>query len=290
MVERVRKEHGIGISFSCKVLESSRSGFYDWHERPESERALENARLVEEIRRVHEQSRGIYGSPRVTEALKSEGKSCSKKRVARLMSENGIKSKTHKKFRVCMTDSKHDLPIAPRVCKTEDVPAAVMAPNQVWVGDLTYIATKEGWLFLAMFMDLFTRKIVGFSLADHMRTEMVVQALEMAIGRQNVVPGTLIVHSDRGVQYAASEFRTKLAEEDFIASMSRKGNCWDNAFAESFFRSLKVELIYQTEFTSRKEAEAAIFEYIEVFYNRERLHSSIGYITPIQCEQLAKAA
>lgn len=290
MVERVRKEHGIGISFSCEVLESSRSGFYDWHERPESERASENARLVEEIRRVHEQSRGIYGSPRVTEALKSEGKSCSKKRVARLMSENGIKSKTHKKFRVCTTDSKHDLPIAPRVCKTEDVPAAVMAPNQVWVGDLTYIATKEGWLYLAMFMDLFTRKIVGFSLADHMRTQMVVQALEMAVGRQNVVPGTLIIHSDRGVQYAASEFRAKLAEEDFIASMSRKGNCWDNAFAESFFRSLKVELIYQTEFSSRKEAEAAIFEYIEVFYNRERLHSSIGYITPIQCEQLAKAA
>jgi putative transposase len=155
---------------------------------------------------------------------------------------------------------------------------------------LTYIATAEGWLYLAMFMDLFTRKIVGFSLADHMRTEMVVQALEMAIGRQNVEPGTLIIHSDRGVQYAASEFRRKLAEEEFIASMSRKGNCWDNAFAESFFRSLKVELVYQNDFTSRKEAEAAIFEYIEVFYNRERLHSSIGYITPIQCEQLAKAA
>jgi putative transposase len=133
MVEQVRQEHSIGISFSCEVLESSRSGFYDWRERPASERASENATLVEEIRRVHEQSRGIYGSPRVTEALKNEGKPCGKKRVARLMSENGIKSKTHKKFRVCTTDSKHDLPIAPRVCKTEDVPEAIMAPNQVWV-------------------------------------------------------------------------------------------------------------------------------------------------------------
>jgi transposase InsO family protein len=265
MVEKMNRDHAVEISFGCEVLEMSRSGYYDWKDRPGSERTLENARLVEDIRRVHEQSRGIYGSPRVTEALKNDGKDCSEKRVARLMAENEIKSKTHKKFKICTTDSNHDLPIAPRIFETENAQAAVMAPDQIWVGDLTYIATAEGWLYLAIFMDLFTRKIVGFSLADHMRTEMVLQALQMGIGRQNVEPGTLIVHSDRGVQYAASEFRDKLSKEDFIASMSRKGNCWDNAFAESFFRSLKVELVYQTEFATRKQAERAIFEYIEVF-------------------------
>lgn len=282
--------HEIEISFSCETCEASRSGYYDWRGRPPSERALENARLVDDIKRVHAKSRGLYGSPRVAEALKNEGQLCNEKRVARLMTENEIKSKTHKKFKVCTTDSNHDLPIAPRVCKTEDVPTAVMAPDQVWVGDITYIETKEGWLYLAIFLDLLTRKIVGFSLANHMRSEMVIEALQMGINRQNVEPGTLIVHSDRGVQYAAQEFRDKLHDEDFIASMSRRGNCWDNAFAESFFRTLKVELVYLTKYETRAEAAAAIFEYIEVFYNRERLHSSIGFMTPIQFEQLAKAA
>ena len=282
--------HDIEISFSCESIEVSRSGYYDWRCRPPSERATENARLVEDIKRVHAKSRGLYGSPRVTAALKTEGNNCNEKRVAKLMTENEIKSKTHKKFRVCTTDSNHNLPIAPRICKTEDVPAAVMAADQVWVGDITYIETAEGWLYLAIFLDLFTRKIVGFSLANHMRSEMVIEALQMGIHRQNVEPGTLIIHSDRGVQYAAKEFRDKLQEEDFIASMSRRGNCWDNAFAESFFRTLKVELVYLTKYSTRAEAAAEIFEYIEVFYNRERLHSSIGYITPIQCEQLAKAA
>lgn len=290
MVEKMKFDFNIEINFSCETLEVSRSGFYDWKDRPESERALENARLVEDIKRVMSESRGLYGSPRVTGALKNEGQSCSENRVAKLMAQNKIKSKTYKKFRVCTTDSNHDFPIAPRVFQTESASEAILAPDQVWVGDLTYIETQEGWIYLAIFLDLFTRKVVGFSIADHMQTEMVLEALQMGIGRQNVEPGTLIVHSDRGVQYAAQEFREKLRDEDFIASMSRKGNCWDNAFAESFFRSLKVELVYQNKFLTRKEAEAAIFEYIEVFYNRERLHSSIGYLTPIQCEQLAKAA
>jgi len=282
--------HSIEINFSCETVEVSRSGYYDWRSRPVSERSLDDARLVEGIRRVHDKSRGLYGSPRVTEALKAEGQSCSEKRVARLMTENQIKSKTHKKFKVCTTDSNHNLPIAPRVCKTEDVPAAIMAADQVWVGDITYIETAEGWLYLAIFLDLLTRKIVGFSLADHMRSEMVIEALEMGTSRQNVEPGTLIIHTDRGVQYAAKEFRDRLNEDEIVVSMSRRGNCWDNAFAESFFRTLKVELVYLTKYETRAEAAAEIFEYIEVFYNRERLHSSIGYITPIQCEQLAKAA
>lgn len=282
--------HGIEIIFSCETLEVSRSGYYDWRGRPISERASANAVLVEDIKRVHAKSRDLYGSPRVTEALKNEGQSCNEKRVARLMAENKIKSRTHKKFKVCTTDSNHNYPIAPRICKTEDVPVAIMAADQVWVSDITYIETAEGWLYLAIFLDLFTRKIVGFSMANHMRSEMVIEALQMGIVRQNVNPSTLIIHSDRGVQYASQEFRDKLHEEDFIASMSRRGNCWDNAFAESFFRTLKVELVYLTKYLSRAEAAAEIFEYIEVFYNRERLHSSIGYITPIQFEQLAKAA
>ena len=278
------------LRLSCEAVEASRSGYYDWRGRSPSERATENRRLVEDIKRVHTKSRDLYGSPRVTEALKNEGQSCNEKRVARLMAENQIKSKTHKKFKVCTTNSNHDFPIAPRVCKTEDVPVAVMAADQVWVSDITYIETAEGWLYLAIFLDLFTRKIVGLSLANHMRSEMVIEALQMGINRQNVEPGTLIIHSDRGVQYAAKEFRDKLYDEDFIASMSRRGNCWDNAFAESFFRTLKVELVYLKKYATRAEAAAEIFEYIEVFYNRERLHSSIGYITPIQFEQLAKAA
>ncbi len=280
----------MGIAFACRDLDVSRSGYYDWLKRPASERALESSRLIVDIQRVHEASRGIYGSPRITGALKKEGQIVSENRVAKLMAENGIKSKTHKKFRVCTTDSGHDLPIAPRVVKTEEVSQAVMAPNQVWVSDLTYIATTQGWIYLAIFLDLFTRKVVGFSLADHMRAGLVIKALEMAIGRQGVEPGTLIVHSDRGIQYASSEFRQKLHQEEFVASMSRKGNCWDNAYAESFFRTLKVELIYQNNCASMEETEKMIFEYIEVFYNRERLHSSLDYLTPIEVEELAKAS
>lgn len=290
LVERMNREQEIGINFGCETLEVSRSGFYDWKDRPPSERAEDSTRLLEKIREAHAQSRGIYGSPRVTEALKNEGIVCGENRVAKLMSENDIHSITKKKFRVVTTDSKHDLPIAPRVFQVEDAAISVMAPNQVWASDLTYVETAEGWLFLAIFLDLFTRKIVGFSMADHMRAEMVVEALEMGIGRQGPFLGSLIVHSDRGSQYAAEEFRNRLEKEDMIPSMSRRGNCWDNAFAESFFRSLKVEMIYQTKFETRAQAKLAIFEYIEVFYNRERLHSGIDYLTPIQCEELAKTA
>ena len=286
----MNRERSVAINFGCEVVEVSRSGYYDWKDRPPSERALENAQLVEQIRAAHAKGRGVYGSPRVAEALKNDGVECGENRVAKLMSQNDIRAKTAKKFKVKTTDSNHDLPIAPRVFKIEDAKAAVMAPNQVWVGDITYVATGEGWLFLAIFLDLFTRKIVGFSTEEHMRTEMVVNALEMGIKRQNVTEAFLIIHADRGVQYAASEFRSKLDEEGFIPSMSRKGNCYDNAFAESFFHTLKNELVYQTEFATREDAKRAIFEYIEVFYNRERLHSGIEYLTPEQCEKLASVA
>ena len=286
----MNRECSVAINFGCEVAEVSRSGFYDWKDRPPSERALENAVLVGQIREAHAKGRGLYGSPRVAEALKNDGVDCGENRVARLMNENEIRAKTAKKFKVKTTDSAHNFPIAPRVFKIEDAKVAVMAPNQVWVGDITYVATGEGWLFLAIFLDLFTRKIVGFSTEEHMRTEMVVSALEMGIKRQNVTEGFLIIHADRGVQYAASEFRSKLDDEGFIASMSRKGNCYDNAFAESFFHTLKTELVYQMEFATREDAKRAIFEYIEVFYNRERLHSGIEYLTPEQCEKLASVA
>lgn len=290
MVERANRENGIEINLACETLEISRSGFYDWKTRPESERALDNAKLVEKIKLVHSQSRGLYGSPRVTEALKNEGLVCGENRVAKLMNQNEIKSVTHKKFRVKTTDSNHNFPIAPREFKIEDAGTAIMAPNQVWASDLTYVETEEGWLFLAIFLDLFTRKIVGFAMEDHMRTEMVIEALEMAIGRQDILRDFLIVHSDQGVQFASNEFREKLDSEGMIPSMSRKANCYDNAFAESFFRSLKVELVYQNKFATREEAKKMIFEYIEVFYNRERLHSGIGYMTPIECEEMALKA
>ena len=286
----MNRDDDVEINFACEVAEVSRSGFYDWKDRPPSERALESAGLVEKIRTAYSKGRGVYGSPRIAAALKNDGVECGENRVARLMNANDIRAKTAKKFKVKTTDSNHSLPIAPRVFKIEDAKVAVMAPNQVWVGDITYVPTGEGWPFLAMFLDLFTRKIVGFSTEVHMRTEMVVKALEMGIMRQNVVETYLIVHADRGVQYAASEFRSKLDDEGFIASMSRKGNCYDNAYAESFFHTLKTELVYQTDFTTREEAKRAIFEYIEVFYNRERMHSGIEYLTPEQCEKLASAA
>ena len=279
---------GVTVKLLCETVEISKSGYYAWSSRPESERAVQNARLTERIRAIHDESDQTYGSPRITAALRTEGFSCSKNRVARLMSESEIVSESVKKFRIKTTDSNHELPIAERIFETENI-EAVMAPNQVWGGDITYVATDEGWLFLAIFLDLFTRKVVGFSCDDNMRVELVLNALAMALGRQDVNDGELIAHSDRGSQYAADEFRKKLAVAGIIASMSRKGNCYDNAHVESFFHSLKTELVYRRNFKTRKEAMQAIFEWIETWYNRQRLHSSLGYMSPEQYEKLALA-
>jgi transposase InsO family protein len=270
-------------------LDISRSGYYAWMERPESERAKENAVLVERIRAIHEKSDRTYGSPRVTDDLRDEGFVVNEKRVARLMRENKIASEAVKKFKVTTTDSNHDLPIAERLFETEHA-GAVMAPNQVWGGDITYVATDEGWLFLAIFIDIFTRKVVGFSCDDNMRTELILKALEMALGRQDVEDGQLIAHSDRGSQYASDAFSARLRLAGIIASMSRKGNCYDNAHVESFFHSLKVELVYRRNFKTREEAKQAIFAWIETWYNRERKHSALGYMTPTEYEELALAS
>jgi len=277
---------GVTVKMACDTLEISRSGYYSWLNRPESERNRENVVLLERIRAIHEKSRQTYGSPRITSTLRTEGIECNEKRVARIMRENQIASEAVKKFKITTTDSNHDLPIAERVFETEHA-ENVMAPNQVWTGDITYIPTDEGWLFLAVFLDLFTRKIVGFSCDDNMKTDLVLNALSMALGRQDVKDGELIAHTDRGSQYASDDYRKKLRLAGIIASMSRKGNCYDNAHVESFFHSLKTELVYRKKFSTRKEAMQAIFEWIETWYNRQRLHSALGYMSPEQYEKLA---
>ena len=289
MVEELTDEY-LGVTILCRTLEVSRSGYYAWKARPESERQRESDELARNIREIFDRSRGTYGTPRIYEKLKELGKNHGKERIRKIMVKEGISAKPKKRF-VKTTDSNHDLPIAPRLFQTENQETMPVKPNEVWASDITYVATDEGWLFLAIFIDLFTRKIVGFSGGDHMRVELVLNALEMALGRQRIENGDpLVGHSDRGSQYAAGAYRQRLEAAGITASMSRKGNCYDNAFAESFFHSLKVELVHRRKFTTRQEAMQAIFEYIEVWYNRERIHSSLGYQTPVEYERVHLAA
>jgi putative transposase len=287
MVQDLHTE-GVTVKLVCDTVQVSKSGYYAWTNRSESDRSKENAALLIRIHAIHEKSKQTYGSPRMTVELQSEGLLCSENRIAKIMRENQIASEAVRKFKITTTDSNHDLPIADRIFETENADA-VMAPNQVWAGDITFIPTDEGWLFLAVFLDIFTRKIVGFSCADNMRTQLILNALEMAMGRQDIVDGELIAHSDRGSQYASGEFSLRLRLAGIIASMSRTGNCYDNAHCESFFHSLKTELVYRTNFKTRKEAMQAIFEWIETWYNRQRRHSGIDYMSPEEYEKLALA-
>jgi len=279
----------VEITLACQTLQVSRSGYYAWLERPESERAVENTNLLIRIRSEFERSKKTYGSPRIAAALRSEGVVVSEKRVARIMRENEIASESVKKFKISTTDSKHNLPIADRIFETENV-GDIIAPNQVWAGDITYVATEEGWIFLAVFLDIFTRKIVGFSSDDNMQSQLIINALDMALGRQNINDGKVVAHSDRGSQFASDIYRKKLELAGIIASMSRRANCYDNAHCESFFHSLKTELVYRTKFKTREEAKQKIFEWIETWYNRQRLHSSLDYMSPEQYEKMALAA
>ncbi len=201
------------------------------------------------------------------------------------MKKAGISGLIKPRFKVKTTDSNHENPIAERVFKTEEPSTHPVKPNEIWASDVSYIPTDEGFVYLATYLDLCTRKVVGFSTDDHMRTELILTALEMALGRQNLINGELLSHSDRGCQYASEDYRNKLESLGVRASMSRKGNCWDNAFAESFFATLKKELIYRKSYKTKEEAKKSIFEYIEVWYNRNRIHSSIGYMTPVQYEE-----
>jgi putative transposase len=264
----------------CLALGVSRSGYYAWRKRPASCRSRKNEELLEKIKSVHKKSKERYGSPRVHNQLLADGESCGRGRVARLMSANGISGKRKRKF-VVTTDSKHDLPVAENILDRE---FDVEEPNTVWLSDITYIPTDEGWLYLAGVLDLCSRAAVGWSMSDSLEKELVMDALKMAYDRRR--PGTgLLHHSDRGSQYASEAYRTLLDNYGMKMSMSRKGNCWDNAVMESFFGTLKRELVHHRRYRTRAEARKDIFEFIEVFYNRERLHSSLGYMSPLDYEK-----
>ena len=270
------------VTVLCRVLEVSRPGFYAWCDRPESKRAAENRALRVRIRAVHKASRETYGSPRVHATLAAEGTRVSRVRIAKLMRAEGLQVRRKRRF-VRTTDSKHNLPVAANVLNRQFTPTE---PNKVWATDITYIWTKQGWLYLAIVIDLFSRLVVGWSMSENIDRHLVLSALGMARARRSPAAG-LLHHSDQGSQYASGEYQADLLAGLMICSMSRKGNCWDNAVAESFFSTLKMELVYRTDFAMREEARAAIFEYIEVFYNRERRHSSLRYLSPEDFEREA---
>jgi transposase InsO family protein len=261
----------------------TRGGYYAWSSRQESPpgpRDIRRRELMGEIQKVYEQSRGTYGSPRVYQELKAQGQSVCENTVARLMKDHGIRSVVRRRFRVRTTDSSHAHPVAPnRLERNFDQDL----PDKAWCADLTYVPTDEGWLYLACVIDLCSRKIVGWSMADHLRAQLCTEALDMALAGRRPSEG-LLHHSDRGVQYACNDYRQLLEEHGIQCSMSGKGDCWDNAVMESFFKTLKSELVYQTHYRTREEARRSIFEYVEVFYNRQRRHSSLGYLSPAQFE------
>ena len=263
----------------CRALGVSPSGYYAFMGRPESRRVREDRRLLVEIKAIHRSSRGTYGSPRVHDHMKAQGMSHSRKRIARLMRQGDIRAKQKRKFKAT-TDSSHGYPVAPNLLKRKFM---AQGPNQKWVADITYIATGEGWLYLAAIMDLYSRRIVGWSMSGSISRQLALDALEMAAGRRHPGPG-LLHHSDRGGQYASDEYQEKLDSYGMKCSMSREANCWDNAAMESWFHTLKVELVNHRYYQSRRQAKADIFEYIEVFYNHRRSHSALGYRPPAEYE------
>lgn len=264
----------------CAVLKVSTSGFYDWRRRKPSERKTSKTVIIASIKRIYADSKGRYGAPRIYRVLLAEGIEITQSTVSRWMQEIGLRAKTIKRFRVVTTDSKHKLPIAHNILNRDFM---ARSPGEIFTSDITYIPTREGWLYLAVTLDLGTRKVAGWSMGSTMTEKLVSDALAMALCRVDVKPG-LIHHSDRGSQYASSGFQEILQDHEIIPSMSRKGNCWDNAPTESFFHTLKTELVYFEDYQTRQEAIKSIFEYIEVFYNRQRLHSSINYQTPVDYE------
>ena len=270
------------VRIVCRVLGVSASGYYAWRKRPPSEAAQRREELTTQIRELHQQKHHhSYGAPRVHQELIATGCPCNRKTVAKLMKQAGIRASTVKKFRVSTTDSSHKLPIADNIVSRDFAPAGM---NITWVTDITYIPTFQGWLYLAAVEDLYSRKIVGWSMSERIDSRLVTDALEMAVNRELPREG-LIAHSDRGVQYASDHYQRVLKQHGVTCSMSRKGNCWDNAPMESFFATLKKELVHQCDYQTRAEAQLSVFEYIETFYNSVRRHSTLGYLSPIMFEQ-----
>ena len=266
----------------CRVLQVSPSGFYVWCQRGLSRRAKDDAALKIEVRAFHKASDKTYGSPRILEDLKANGKNVGRKRVARLMREEGIEGQRKRRFRTT-TDSRHSYPVAANHLNRD---FTASAPNKVWVSDITYIWTREGWMYLAAILDLFSRRVVGWSLDSRIDRTLALDALGMALKTRRPESG-LLLHSDRGVQYASGDYQTRLREHGIVCSMSRKGDCWDNAVAESFFSTLKAELVHRKDYVSRSQARASVFEYIETFYNPRRRHSALGYLSPVEHEAAA---
>ena len=270
------------VTLMCRTLAVSSSGYYAWAARLESRRTAENRRLVAAIRVIHAESRATYGSPRVHATLQAQGQWVGVKRVARLMRASAIRAKTVKKWRAT-TDSAHPHPVLPN---TLDRQFAVAAPNRVWAGDITYVWTAEGWLYLAVVLDLYSRRVIAWGMGHRLTQELATGALTMALACRRPAAGVLH-HTDRGSQYAATAYRELLARHGLTASMSRRANCWDNAVVESFFHTFKTELVYHRRYTTREEARQDIFEWIEVFYNRVRRHSTLGYRSPAEFEAAA---
>lgn len=276
------------VALQCEVLRVSRSGFYAWRTRSPSASRRRREALVAAIREVHAESRAVYGAPRVHAELAARGRICNRKTVAKLMKQQGIRSRSYRRFRVRTTDSNHRRPVAPNLLDRDFSPAA---PNRRWVADITYLPTAEGWLYLAAVLDLYSRKVVGWSMSSAIDSRLVVDALEMAVSRQrpsaDLAEAELLVHTDRGVQYASEHYQRTLARHGLTGSMSRLGNCWDNAPMESFFATLKTELVHHERYPTRAAARQSVFEYVEVFYNRLRRHSALGYVSPHDFELAA---
>jgi transposase InsO family protein len=264
----------------CETLGVSRSGYYDWRGRAPSQRAQANAATLARIKTCHAASLGTYGSPRIKRELERHGPPVGLHRIARLMRQANLQGRTRRRFRVRTTDSNHAEPIAPNLLAVRPAPSG---PDQIWATDITYIPTDEGWLYLAGVLDLFSRRLIGWAMGSSLDTALPLAALLMALRQRCPAPG-LLHHSDRGVQYASEQYRACLSDHQVAASMSRTGNCYDNATMESFWSTLKHELVYRRHFATRHEATTAIFAYIEGFYNRRRLHSSLGYQSPLDFE------
>jgi len=273
------------ITILCRVMLVSPSGYYAFEQRGPSPRALANEELLGEIKAIHKKSRGTYGSPRMHRELMARGHRLSLGRVERLMREHGISARPKRRFKVT-TDSKHNMPVAKNRLERQ---FSAEAPDCKWVGDITYVWTREGWLYLAVILDLFSRRVIGWAMDHRIDRWLVISALDMALEAREP-SRQLLYHSDRGSQYASSDYQERLGAVGITCSMSRKGDCWDNAVAESFFGTLKQELVHRSDFATRSEAKSAIFEYIEVFYNRWRRHSFLGYISPAEFEAAAVTA